>query len=229
MIATAIPIWMLAVMLAACCGLMAMFGLLVQKRPVIAGLGIATVVLVMAAGVFWVVNPARFGEVRRNVFRAHIPFVPKPPSPAEIKEKVTSHGSKIIGESLGEAKRAYRKAMEEARALGQVEVLLDPESVPVAFADSAVPSVSVEVLKLEELEILIQIRDGQQPPGVRGVQHRGVLWSLLAAVEIAVFLCVGYVILDGSTRGQFTWPLRIASVLAFAAVCVAMASLRHHL
>lgn len=53
--------------------------------------------------------------------------------------------------------------------------------------------------------------------------------SLLLAVMIGAFLCVGYVFLDASTRGQFTWPLRIASLAAFGAICVAMETLRNSL
>ena len=51
-------------------------------------------------------------------------------------------------------------------------------------------------------------------------------FTVVMALAIAAFLGVGYVFLDAGTRGQFTWRLRIAAVVAFAAVCVAMASLR---
>ncbi len=52
---------------------------------------------------------------------------------------------------------------------------------------------------------------------------------LLTAVAIAAFLCVGYVFLDAGTRGHFTWRLRITALVAFAAIWVAMASLRGQL
>ena len=35
--------------------------------------------------------------------------------------------------------------------------------------------------------------------------------------------------LDASTRGHFTWPLRIVSVVTFAALCLALSVLRHGL
>ena len=61
-------------------------------------------------------------------------------------------------------------------------------------------------------------------------QIRGKPMShLLTAVAIAAFLCVGYVFLDAGTRGHFTWRLRITAVVAFAAIWVAMASLRGQL
>lgn len=52
------------------------------------------------------------------------------------------------------------------------------------------------------------------------------LYAAQGGAAIAAFLGVGYVFLDASTRGQFTWPLRLVAVVAFAAIYVAMASLR---
>lgn len=40
--------------------------------------------------------------------------------------------------------------------------------------------------------------------------------TALTAIAIAAFLYIGYILLDASTRGQFTWSLRIMSLLAFA-------------
>ncbi|MCP4247722.1 MAG: hypothetical protein GY778_11795 [bacterium] len=50
-------------------------------------------------------------------------------------------------------------------------------------------------------------------PGIRAV---------LAAVVLAAMIFLAYLFLDSGTRGQFTWPLRIFSALAFVGICVAL-------
>jgi len=52
------------------------------------------------------------------------------------------------------------------------------------------------------------------------------VWNLVTALSIAAFLFVGYVFLDASTRGHFTWSLRILSMLVLVGVFVTMAALR---
>ncbi len=50
---------------------------------------------------------------------------------------------------------------------------------------------------------------------LRGV---GVPGTIVAVMVLAAFLYVGYVLLDASTRGHFTWSLRLLSIAAFAAL-----------
>jgi len=45
-------------------------------------------------------------------------------------------------------------------------------------------------------------------------------WGVFQALVVALFLYVGYVFLDASTRGQFTWKLRILSAMAFATIVI---------
>ncbi len=59
------------------------------------------------------------------------------------------------------------------------------------------------------------------------VVHGSVLWSLIAAAAIGAFLYVSYILLDASTRGHFSWPLRLAAVGCFGVIYMAMALLRH--
>lgn len=59
------------------------------------------------------------------------------------------------------------------------------------------------------------------------VVHGSVLWSLIAAAAIGAFLYVSYILLDASTRGHFSWPLRLAAVGGFGVIYAALALLRH--
>lgn len=61
------------------------------------------------------------------------------------------------------------------------------------------------------------------------VRPHGVLSSGLIAFAIGALLYLGYLLLDASTRGHFTWALRGASVLTFAAMCAALFILHHGL
>lgn len=49
----------------------------------------------------------------------------------------------------------------------------------------------------------------------RGHSAKGIAGMLVMAFALAAFLFVGYLFLDAGTRGQFTWPLRLVSLVAF--------------
>lgn len=59
----------------------------------------------------------------------------------------------------------------------------------------------------------------------RVLGKHSILWHGLVALAIVALLFVGYVFLDASTRGHFSWPLRIASVFAFALLFAVVAIL----
>ena len=42
----------------------------------------------------------------------------------------------------------------------------------------------------------------------------------LSAALLAGLLVIAYLFLDANTRGHYTWPLRVGSAIAFAAICV---------
>ena len=56
--------------------------------------------------------------------------------------------------------------------------------------------------------------------------ERGIS-SLLISLAIGAFLYLGYVLLDASTRGHFTWSLRLLSLLSFSVLVGALVLLRH--
>jgi len=56
-----------------------------------------------------------------------------------------------------------------------------------------------------------------------------VVWSVITACAIAALMFVGYIMLDAGTRGHFTWPLRVLSVLCFGAIITTVVALRHAL
>lgn len=55
------------------------------------------------------------------------------------------------------------------------------------------------------------------------------VWSLITACAIAALMFVGYIALDAGTRGHFTWPLRVLTVLCFGAIITTVVALRHAL
>ncbi|MFQ5494002.1 MAG: hypothetical protein ACE5EX_01345, partial [Phycisphaerae bacterium] len=61
---------------------------------------------------------------------------------------------------------------------------------------------------------------------VASIRRSAVLGSLVTAAAIALLLYLGYLLLDASTRGHFTWPLRILSVVAFVTLFAAVVLLR---
>lgn len=45
-------------------------------------------------------------------------------------------------------------------------------------------------------------------------------WTIVSAIALAAMIYLAYLFLDAGTRGQFTWPLRIFSVVAFVGICI---------
>jgi hypothetical protein len=45
-------------------------------------------------------------------------------------------------------------------------------------------------------------------------------WTIVSGIALAAMIYLAYLFLDAGTRGQFTWPLRVFSVVAFVGICV---------
>lgn len=58
------------------------------------------------------------------------------------------------------------------------------------------------------------------------VSHRTWLSSVLIGFAVFAFLYISYLFLDASTRGQFTWSLRILSALTFICLFITIQLLR---
>lgn len=56
-------------------------------------------------------------------------------------------------------------------------------------------------------------------------EGRSWLKRILSFGAVGLFLFLTYLFFDSGTRGQFTWPLRFLSVLAFIGICVTIASI----
>ena len=86
------------------------------------------------------------------------------------------------------------------------------------------PDVAVEV------SATIQVPTAEAP---NSREHRakphGIGWWLLSATAVIGFIFVAYVFLDAGTRGQFTWPLRILSLIGAGIVFAVVSTLRNSL
>ncbi len=232
MIATAASTWMLLVLLT-CCGIAVVFGLLVRRRPVIGGLVVAAMVLMIMAFAFLVVPQGRHAAV----WPQHL--MPGPAAPiGDLERKIAKakeRGREALSRGVNDAREAYRAAIEVARVAGGDAFSLDETFAFAPHDDLVLPQFSVSVSDGVEFEV--QVKEVVESPcpvtpassAMNSAKRGGVIWGLLTAVEIAAFLMLGYVFLDSATRGQFTWPLRIASAVAFAGIYVAMSSLRNQL
>lgn len=197
MIATHVSILLIPSLLV-CGGVIVIFGLLLLRRPVIGALGIAAMVLCIVLVALAGARTGRFTGAWPRLRWVPAPVVPKAP---------------ILPEARPEAP-------EGAITVQHTMTCGDETSVSVRSERSHTPSVSVKISDRENFPQRIL------PRFMRGERGGSLAFTVVMALAIAAFLGVGYVFLDAATRGQFTWRLRIAAVVAFAAVCVAMASLR---
>ena len=247
MIAGIVPFLPLVVL--ACCVSIVIFGLLVRKRPVIAGLGIAAVVLCTICAALSVKQPGHLTAVWPGHVRLHLPAPPVPSVAPEIH--VLEQGiADIRQEEAKMAAQGRRHAAQAARErrISNSELAKKGHDTSIHYSEFAIVNsspvagvpgalslrLSVEVVELDPVDIRTTPESLNKSLRRNSVRHGplSMAWllpSLLTALSIGAFLAVGYVFLDAGTRGQFTWPLRIASVVAFAAICVAVAALRNQL
>ncbi len=236
MIAATLPFWLLVLL--ACCVPIVIFGLFVRKMPVIAGLVIAAMVLCIIGVALSIGRPGPFATVWPGHVRPHLPVPPVPSLAPEIHlleqrlSEVGKKGAKMAAHGLERAAQAALEAGEELKVAFSFDEGSDLRISGVPEAPS--PSMYVEVAEPGSVEIQTTLESLSTNPRRSRVRHLpvSIAWllpSLLTALSIGSFLAVGYVFLDAGTRGQFTWPLRIASVVAFAAICVAISALRQQL
>ncbi|MCH8243062.1 MAG: hypothetical protein IH897_10690 [Planctomycetes bacterium] len=73
-----------------------------------------------------------------------------------------------------------------------------------------------------------QTSEGRAPRTYRGTVA-GIVGFAVAGLIVVAFLYIGYLFLDAGTRGQFSWTLRIASIVAFGVICAVVALLRQRM
>ncbi len=120
----------------------------------------------------------------------------------------------------------------------KVEVPLPAPTPKVAIADGTVRISEAAVDGRGELTVAIDHDHGTARLSILterrlpGLLHRfspRVVWSAITACAIAALMFVGYIALDAGTRGHFTWPLRVLTVLCFGAIITTVVALRHAL
>jgi len=231
---------------------MVVFALASRRWPLFGGLGITIMVMCIVGAAFL---GARSGHVAAVWPRAatwsqtHVipgPSIPPDASgishefsqleedlPSVVVEEPVAVEGMLRNEHIAKAreiqraKRRFREAREEALAEQRAKTSSHETALLALMERSHVPPVAVEIRHSPKQRkgFLRRVLGGGWCRTSFGTP-RCILSSLLMATAIAAFLGVGYVFLDASTRGHFTWPLRIAAVAAFAAIYVAMSALR---
>lgn len=239
------PTWLY--LLLACCGVIAVFGLLIQRRPFIGGFGLAVMVLCIVAVAWLGVGRGAHSAFWPRCVRRHAPHIPPVPAPPDVAfaeqrlAEMAEDGhpvvvpviveNKVVAESRQKAAKAaeeaYREALEAVRQSSRGLITPD-DSGSIIFSDQTDgPPLTIE---LEDengsWSMVLKERAPQRRLPRRDTWLGSVVPSLLIAGAIAVFLYIGYILLDAGTRGHFTWSLRIVSVLAFGVLLVTLAALR---
>lgn len=212
-----VPSW--AFLLLLCCGtIVAIRAISMVFRSRIARMCLMfCLTLVCLGGVFVLFAPMGPPARWTNSTRLVPPMPPIPhigvPVAAPGVEEVSIQGYLEAAKSHGEraASAARVKIQEGGEALAE-------------FGDR----VSVETHRFAVEHHLSNIPH-RTVAGLRQMRSKGIVAWGLTAFAIGALLYLGYLLLDASTRGQFTWSLRLASLLTFAALCAAMSVLRHGL
>lgn len=220
MIAMWTPSWMFLAL--ACCGALVAIKLL---RAVVAGHGRRLLIVVavlclpaMTAGFLWQGRSDRALVIRTPWSHGSESGVraAKARRPAKHLKRDHRVAAARAAEHYEEAVQAARGATADA-----LVVMLDEPSAPSPADPPQAPVLVGARRALDAHLVRLGHRESHLP--------RGLLWSLIFAAAIGAFLYIGYLFLDAGTRGQFTWSLRLLSLVAFSVLWAAMTMLRHTL
>jgi hypothetical protein len=148
---------------------------------------------------------------------------------AEAKEHTADTRDKLVAEARRAWESVALEVEQTARLQAGAVISSDGESLVVLPPDSEGPPAIAEIPQSEASHRALEHYYSKLARRDPGIARGSPIWSVATALVLAAFLFVGYILLDASTRGQFTWSLRILSALAFVAIVWAMAALRHGL
>lgn len=234
----------LPLVLLATIGMVAMLIVLFKALRGRAALGLLAVALIGMAGLLLLapMNSKRHVAVWPRIMKSHTDGArlhvhpgepPHPPGAVDLTaldalDTMEKQLSELAERGVETAQRIAHNAYEMAAT--QTELTLN-DRIGLARATEeglgSRASVEVRVPAVEGVPAIVRTTSTRRDANRAG--RTSILHNILTAVEIAAFLCVAYVFMDGATRGQFTWSLRLVSVVAFAAIYVALTSLRHQL
>jgi hypothetical protein len=137
------------------------------------------------------------------------------------------HGdvSELVAEEL--RRTEIHKLEAEALSRTHESLVISEEGPVVVLAPTPLPpSLPYEAVGPATVHTLTQQYLRQPWLGRWGIVRGGLVWNLVMGLSIAALLFVAYIFLDASTRGHFTWSLRILSVLVLVGIFATMAALR---
>lgn len=136
------------------------------------------------------------------------PEIPRMPSPAiEVQLPRLRHAPQRyeeVSHSHGISKSAYTSS---GKVFSEQTIVTNQDGTVIAIS---------------------QTSEGRAPRTYRGMSVR-IAGFAVAGLIVVAFLYIGYLFLDAGTRGQFSWTLRIASIVAFGAICAVVALLRQRM
>jgi hypothetical protein len=125
---------------------------------------------------------------------------------------------------------AVRRAIGSLPAPSSLEVHQEsvklPESGSVAHRAAVRGQVPMTMVQAVASAVREEIQAAQRVERARKINWA---WTFFSLAALALFVFLIYSFLNAGTKGHMAWPLRAASVVAFAVLCVALLILRGHL
>lgn len=219
---------------------LALFAFLIRRKAIPLTLGLALIVLVAAAAWLFFAQGRKAGSMASWMTRSGGPHTHRIDPSFLQRDPDLKHGldefrqrhrdvSELVSEELRRAE--IHKFKAKAIAGGYESIVITDEGSVIVLPptpSSASERVVVPIPRQIPLTVQVPAPDYFPKPkfGRRGIIRGGLLWNLVTAISIAAFLFVGYVFLDASTRGHFTWRLRILSAMVLMGIFATMAALR---
>lgn len=213
--------WLLILVL--CCGLLlAVLAVMTSQRPVVGGLAIAAMVL-MTLAAFFAARPRGLSPLRPGPLAPRIPRFVVPPSPdvGQIEQRVTElarRQEEQVSKQIQDVWDRVDLVPTGERGEERHVVLTARGRASAASAEAGVHGEPTPSPRKELVRRLTRVTGLGHASG----GNRTVWFTLLIGVAIAALLYMAYLFFDITTRGHFTWPLRVVSVLAFMVICVAL-------
>jgi len=249
LVATAAPaIVTILGLLIACFGAifaMAMFARVVFGPGRRVALLIGAALVVLAAIVLLSGAPPGGRAVRARSATARVksgsePAPPRVDAASPHHERLALEAERFAQESRASVEEQTRELIDRVRPINAPETAAENSTVVITLSggyptgEGPVPPPTIDApkpptIRSESRSMARELRTKSRSMArelrrwVRNPDGGWIVRTLVTALALAAFLYVGYLFLDAGTRGQFTWSLRIVSLLAFAVFLAALA------
>ncbi len=146
---------------------------------------------------------------------------------ADEQDRITPEHAALDHDTIEHAIEAAKTAAAIAQDSGSETTITHDDGIRItAHAKPREPKPTSAATKAKRFKQRVERSVNRGMRQIQSPSVKRIIKLVLPAFVIASFLCIGYLLLDGATRGQLSWPLRIIAVILFGVLFATVAALK---